>query len=341
MLCLLNKLIVKFKYNCYHMKMRKNTLGKAGIVLSMMIFGSIGLFVRSIDAQSSQIALARAVIGSAFLLILIIVRSRLKYARKSVAFRLSDHGRNKLIRLIISGIAIGFNWIFLFQAYRYTSIAVATVSYYFAPVFIIVFSPLVLKEKLSRNRLIAVIVALIGLAMTIAGELTISSSVLDKVTSFSGLIGIGYGLAAALLYASVILITKSVGDFPGLEMTQIQLVSGMVILLPYVALTTGFDQLIDLQLQDLILLLILGILHTGFAYFIYFSSAKKVEAQSIAILSYIDPLFAIFFAALFLREFPGPLQLAGGLLILGAAYFGETANERSKKCSNIIESSST
>ena len=316
--------------------MEKNTLGKAGIVLSMMIFGSIGLFVRSIDAQSSQIALARAVIGSAFLLVLLILRSKLKRSRSGNSFRISDHGRNKLMRLIISGIAIGFNWIFLFQAYKYTSIAVATVSYYFAPVFIIVFSPFILKEKLSRNRLLAVMAALIGLAMTIAGELTTSSSVLDNVTSLSGLIGIVYGLTAAQLYASVILITKSVGDFPGLEMTQIQLFSGMVVLLPYVALTAGFDQMLRLNTQDFLLLLILGILHTGFAYYLYFSSAKKIEAQSIAILSYIDPLFAILFAAVFLHEIPGPLQITGGLIILGAAYFGETATERGKKRSETI-----
>lgn len=318
--------------------MKNNTMGKAGIILSMMIFGSIGLFVRSIDAQSSQIALARAVFGSAFLLVLILIRGRLKGRKQADRFRLADYGRNKLIRLIISGIAIGFNWIFLFQAYRYTSIAVATVSYYFAPVFIILLSPLVLKEKLDRHRLYAVLIALTGLAMTIAGELTTSSSVIDRVTSVQGLIGIGYGLAAALLYASVILITKSVGNFPGLEMTQIQLVSGMVILLPYVALTVGFDQLVNLQTKGFVLLLILGVIHTGLAYFIYFSSALLVKAQSIAILSYIDPLFAILFAVIFLSEIPGPLQTVGGLLILGAAYFGEAAADRSKKRAQTADS---
>jgi drug/metabolite transporter (DMT)-like permease len=316
--------------------MNNSTKGKAGISLAMMIFGSIGLFVRAVDAQSSQIALSRAAIGSVFLILVSwVIKIRTKSRTNLVSDSQAKFGQitdkkyniqkaKNLRLLLISGAAIGFNWIFLFEAYKNTSIAVATVSYYFAPVFVILLSPIVLGEKISRLRILTMFTAFAGLVLTIVGELSGQSFGIDEIFSGRGITGVLFGLSAALLYASVILITKRIHDIPGLEMTQLQLTSAFVVLLPYVAFTSGFASLVSLSPQELVILATLGIIHTGFAYFLYFSSARQVPAQSIALLSYIDPVFAIFFAAVFLKEIPGPLQIAGAVLILGSAFFSET-----------------
>jgi drug/metabolite transporter (DMT)-like permease len=301
--------------------------GRAGIISSMFIFGSIGIFVRQINLFSGQIALARALFGSLTLIMIIVWRSR------SHRLNIKKALTRNLVILIISGAAIGFNWIFIFEAYRYTSIAVATLSYYFAPLFVVMFSPLVLKEKLSPLKVFLVLIALAGLFLILMSEvrLTGSTGISDILTdqSSSLLAGVGFGLLAAILYALVILINKKIKNLPGLEMTSVQLVTALIFMLPYVYLNEGFEKFAVLNSTGWLLLIILGVLHTGISYFVYFASFRFVPGQTIALLSYIDPVFAIIFAAVFLREIPGILQISGGILILGSTLISELTGRKS------------
>lgn len=277
------------------------------LIISMLIFGSIGIFVKNINLSSTGVAFIRAVVGSLFLIGTgFIIKQKFSY--KAV--------KKNILLLILSGAAIGFNWILLFQAYKYTTISVATLSYYFAPVFVVILSPVVLKEKLTLRKIAAIAGAMIGLFF-----------ILDTGTSasqndYNHTVGILYGLSAAVLYASVILMNKFIKDLSGFETTLIQLFMAAVALLPAVFLEGNF-RIKELGLKTWSLVLIVGIIHTGIAYFIYFTSMKKIKAQSIAILSYIDPISAVIFAALFLGEGMTILQVIGGILILTSSFISE------------------
>lgn len=283
------------------------------LILSMLIFGSIGPLVRNIDLSSGEIAFLRAVIGGIFLIGISIFSGQ--------KFSYAPIKRNSPL-LIFSGAALGTNWIFLFQAYEYTSIANATLSYYFAPIFVILMAPLILKEKLTPAKTACVFIAMLGLLLIVNAEKA------DPVYSRS-YIGVIYGLSASALYAGVILMNKLIKNLSGFETTLIQLACAALVLLPYVALKNGLafsGALADTK--SILLIVILGIVHTGFVYFLYFTAIKDLKAQTIAVLSYIDPVSAVIIAAVFLAEPMSCRQMIGGMLILGSTFLGGLQSRR-------------
>lgn len=277
-----------------------------GFIFVMLTFGSIGLFVRNIHLSSSEIALYRAVIGS-LVIILITV-----FLKQTTSFRIE---KRDLILILLSGAAIGFNWMFLFEAYRYTTIANATLSYYFAPVLVMLLAPVVLKEKWTLSKGIAFIIAVLGLFLVVNPEI-------DGTGPHHHLVGVSYGLLAAVLYASVILINQFIKNMNSYQRTTVQLVVASIVLLPYVILTQGFS-LPSFDIRSVIFLVILGVFHTGIANFFYFSLLPRLSAQTVSVMSYIDPISAVFFSALFLGETITPLQIVGGIFILGSTLMSE------------------
>ena len=278
------------------------------IIISMIIWGSIGLFVKNIDLPSMEIVFLRGVIASIFLILYGIIFKRTeknKFEKKNV------------ILLICSGIAISINWIFLFQAYKYTTIANATLSYYFAPVFIILLSPIVLKEQFTKAKLVAVIGAMFGL------YLVLSNQIIDTTTSYNHKLGITFGILAAIFYASVVLMNKYIKGLSGYITTLIQISTATLILLPFI-IYRG-----NLYISDsstIFFILVVGIVHTALPYVMYFSSIKDIKAQTVALVSYIDPISAVVFSTLFLKENLTLLQILGGLLILGCTFLGNKKN---------------
>lgn len=288
---------------------------KFKIIISMLIFGTIGVFVKHVEMPSSAIAFLRAVIGSLFLV----------FASFFVKQKLSLNAiRQNFILLFISGAAIGVNWILLFEAYKYTSVSNATLSYYFAPVFVIILAPLVLKEKLTITKVLCAAAAMLGLL------LVVNIGGISSVSAKNNLLGIGYGLAAAVLYASVILMNKFIKELSGFETTLVQLATGAVVLLPNIILKENIS-LQSVNSLSIVYILILGIVHTGVAYFLYFTSVKELKGQTIAVLSYIDPISAVIFAALFLGESMSLPQIVGGILIIGSTFLSEKVEGRTKK----------
>lgn len=278
-------------------------------ITAMLIFGTIGIFVRNIDLSSKETALSRGIIGSLFLIVVLIC------SKEKISFQ--GIKKNILI-LFLSGIGIGLNWIFLFQAYKYTTVSIATLSYYSAPVIVTILSPIILKERLSLIKFLCVIGAMTGMIF-IAGNSESSGAVYNHT------LGIIYGVSAAVFYASVIIMNKFIKGLGGLETTVTQLILASIVLVPYVIMTGGFD-FSRMTKISYISLIILGVVHTGFAYFLYFSSLKELKGQTIAVLSYIDPISAVIISSLFLGEKMTFLQIVGGILILGSTFISENLN---------------
>jgi len=278
---------------------------KFKIVISMAVFGTLALFVKNISLPPGEIALFRALIASVAIIL---------YKALTAEKILFAHIKKELPILFLSGAAMAFNWIFLFKAYHHTSVSIATLSYYFAPVIVMIASPILFKEKLTHKQIICFIMATIGLVMIIG--------VSGANQSHGNFIGIAFGLVAAFFYATVILLNKHIKSVTGIDRTLVQFFAAIIILLPYIYMTSGIH-ITSLDRWGLFNLLFLGLVHTGITYCLYFSSLKDLKGQEVALFSYIDPLVAIIISVMILNESMSPVQILGGLMILGFTLFNE------------------
>ena len=291
--------------------MGKETNAKASLILAMVIFGTIGIFRKYIPLPSGIVACARGILGVAFLLRFI----KMKHIKMDMG-AIKRH----LWILLISGGFIGLNWVLLFESYRYTSVAVATLCYYMAPIFVMLVSPILLKEKLTVKKVICVLVALTGMVFV--------SGVLDGgISDISELKGILFGLGAAALYASVVMMNQTLGEVPTYDKTIMQLGAAAVVLIPYILLVEDISA-VELTPLIIVMLVIVGIVHTGIAYALYFGSMNGLKAQTVALFRYIDPIVAIILSALFLKEPMTIYSGIGAVLVLGATMISELPEKK-------------
>lgn len=282
---------------------------KIGLISAMLIWGSIGIFVKNIDFTSAQIALVRSVVGSLFLITFVIL-SKQNINKESI--------KSNFVILLLCSICLAFNWIFLFQAYNYTTVSTATICYYLAPIIVMFLSPIIFKEKLTLVKILCIIAAMIGM-LCIAG--------IGSGSGSNNLVGILYGLLAACFYASVVIFNKFLKNISGIESSLVQLSIASIFLIPYVLLTDGLS-FQNINSMSIILLLTVGVVHTGIAYLIYFSVIQKLESQTVAIFSYVDPISAIIMSSIILSEKMTFIQIVGGVLIIGSTFISEIYNNK-------------
>lgn len=280
------------------------------IISSMLIFGTIGVFRRSVPLSSAFLAFSRGITGGLF--ILAFTRLRHKKAAGRLPFRTAA-------LLALSGALMGINWILLFEAYSYTTVAVATLCYYMQPTIVVLLSPVIFREKLKAKRAVCAFAAIAGMVLvsgvTGGGEL--------PATNAKGII---LGLGAAVFYSAVVIMNKRINGVDAYQKTVVQLLSAGLVMVPYLLVTGGISGE-GFTLSAVSMLLVMGIVHTGIAYVLYFGSIDGLKAQSIAILSYIDPVSALLFSALFLKEALNAPGILGAVMIIGSAVISERQND--------------
>ena len=285
--------------------MKKMWNPRIKLILSMAVFGTLGPFVRLISVSSGELALYRAVLA----VLLIGLFSLITGQKLSV-----KHLQKELPLLLLSGFALGFNWILLFEAYKHTTVSVATLSYYFAPVLVTVMCPILFRERMSGKNWICFGMSTVGIVLI--------TGIGDVSAGQDHFRGILFGLGAACLYAAVVLLNKCIKQTEGLNRTFLQFAAAILVLMPYVGFTGGIT-LCALDLTGWLCLLTVGCIHTGAAYCLYFSAVKELPGQQAAILSYMDPLLAVILSVAVLREEITPVQILGGCLILGFTLWNE------------------
>lgn len=284
--------------------MKKVMSPRMMLITSMVAFGTLAPFVRNINVSSGELALYRAILAASLIAVfLLITKQRIPFEKIGKEIPL----------LLASGVAMGINWILLFEAYKYTTVSAATLSYYFAPVIVTAVCPILFKEKLTKKQVLCFIMSTAGLVM-ITG--------IGDMGGSKGMIGILFGLGAACFYATVILLNKFIKNVEGIHRTFLQFLAAILVLIPYVMLTSGVT-LGNLDGFGWINLLIVGLIHTGVTYCLYFSSLKELPGQKAAILSYIDPLVAVLISVTILNESMTMAQVFGGILILGFTLWNE------------------
>ena len=293
--------------------MQQATKARWLLILSMTIFGTLGLFVRNIPVSSGELALYRAILAAILIGVFLLVMKQ-KIPFSSI--------RKDIPLLLVSGMAMGINWILLFEAYKYTTVSVATLSYYFAPVIVTAVCPILFREKLTGKQILCFIMSTLGLVMI--------TGIGEMAGGGNDFVGILFGLGAAVFYATVILLNKFIKNVEGIHRTFFQFLAAIIILLPYVLFTSGIT-LGSLSSIGWINLLIVGIVHTGVNYCMYFTSLKELPGQKAAILSYIDPLVAVLISVTVLGESMTLWQAVGGILILGFTLWNEISPKQSGK----------
>lgn len=282
------------------------------LIISMIVFGTLGLFVRNIPLPSGELALYRAIMATILIgVYLLVTGQKIPFANI----------KKEIPLLLFSGMAMGINWILLFEAYKYTTVSAATLSYYFAPVIVTIVCPFLFKEKLTAKQIICFVMSTVGIVLI--------TGIGDVGKSGTDMIGILFGLGAAVFYATVILLNKFIKGVEGIHRTFLQFIAAMVVLIPYVAVSSG----VNLKVLDGLgwgCLLIVGLVHTGITYCLYFSSLKELPGQKAAILSYIDPLVAVVVSVCLLGESMTLWQAVGGILILGFTLWNEVSGEKEK-----------
>lgn len=286
--------------------MKQETKSKLMLILAMSIWGTLGIFRRYIPMSSGMIAFTRGVIGTVFLLLVILI------SRKKIDFKAI---RSNLILLVLSGALMAVNWILLFEAYKFTSVATATVCYYMEPVFVLIISPLLLKERLSPKKILCIIASLAGMVL-VSGVLNMAEFRIGEIK------GVLLGLGAAVLYASVVIINKKLKNIGAYDKTIVQLAVSAIAVLPYMLLAENMTA-VEFEPVNIVMLILVGVLHTGVAYALYFGSMDGIKAQTIALFSYIDPVVAIILSALILKEKIGIAEICGAVLVLGSTLISE------------------
>ena len=269
-------------------------------ILSMLIFGTNGILVHHISLASSQIILMRTLIGGLLLTLIVLLRGG--FDRAGI--------RADLLPLLLGGSVLGLNWVALFEAYRQLNVSLATLIYYVGPILVLLFSPVLFREKLNSRKITSVVLVAVGLVC-------ISGSIALRGMSMRGLLT---AVVSALFYAAVIIFNKRITHTGGMQTAALELDIAFVIVLIYMMLTVGPPHP---AVSDIPWIAVIGLVNTGLAYLLYFSGLQKLPAQSAALISYVDPVSALVFSALFLHETMTPVQILGAVLIIGGAVFGE------------------
>lgn len=278
-------------------------------IFALLLFGSNGIVASSIDLNSYEIVLLRTLIGS-LLLIAIFFLSRGKLTfwkhKKDFAF------------LAVSGIAMGTSWMFLYEAYAQIGVSIASLCYYCGPVIVMILSPLLFQEKLTSTKIIGFLAVVIGIFL-VNGYGAVAAN----------RFGLLCGLASAVMYAFMVIFNKKASYITGLENSALQLFIAFATVAVFVGFKQGF--IIDIPTESVLPIFILGLLNTGIGCYLYFSSIGKISVQTVAICGYLEPLSAVLFSVIFLREVLLPAQIVGAGLIIGGAIFGECVKSKSKK----------
>lgn len=272
-------------------------------IVSLLIFGSNGVFASHIDMTSAEIVCMRTLIGSlALILVLLISRTKLDWAvMKREAFK-----------LIAAGICLGVNWALLFEAYKLMSVSIATLTYYLAPIIVLILSPLLLREKQSARAYIGMGAAVVGLVLAVGlGDASVTAT------------GLIVGLGSAVFYAGLIIFNKKIDGVTGLPLTTIEMVIAACVMLPYVLLTGGHVGFPP-DMEGTLYLIFLCLVNTGLACWLYFSSMNRLPARAVALFGYVDPVSALIFSAVFLGDRMGVLQIVGAVLVFAGAAFGQS-----------------
>lgn len=271
------------------------------MTLSMAIFGSIGFFTIQTGIPAVELVFVRCICATLFLGGLWILLKQHKTEKWS---------RKEVLQTMICGVFLVLNWVFLFKAFEVMSITVSITLYNLAPIIVLILGALFLKERMSLSNLLAVLVCFIG-SVFIIGIQNVQSW-----TDFTGS-GFGWALLSAFCYAMTMLLGKGIDNLSAYTTTYIQTTIGIFVLLPFI----DFQEFVGLTTSNWAYILGTGLIHTGFVYYLFFDSLRKLPTIIISALVFVDPVVAILLDTVILDFRPTLLQTVGIVFVFGGIIY--------------------
>jgi len=285
-------------------------MNKMKLALVMILWGSLGVFTKSIPLSALSLAFLRALIA----LPVLFMAMKMKKTEKA--------GNVEWVMLkpyLISGVLLGFGWLTLFYGFKHTSISTAVIIYNMCPVYVMIAAPLLLKETISKLQIAVIFSSFFGLFLIVG----------QNILEGYGYMGMALSAVSGILYATIVLINRSITRrVDNQTATFAQIVTAMLVLLPFVLMEGNILKVVDLDAIAILFVLLLGIVHTGVAYTIFFSLYEHMKSVEIVSYSYLEPLFGILFSVILVGENLTTLQITGGILILGSTYIGEILKDK-------------
>lgn len=281
-------------------------------ILISATFGTVGLFTHFIPLSSAAIVFYRALLGGAFIVVMMKL-SGIDIDIKSMS--------DNLIVLIFTGFFMALNWVLQFEAFKVSSVAIGTVCYNMMPIFLLIIASFVFNEKITLKSGLCILIATIGVILV--------SNVINVGIKSNEVLGCVYGILGAIFYALIVTFNRKLSQIKTHDKVIFQFAFSALIMAIYVGLIEKKSFFIDSNLQKneivlgIVCMLILSFLHTGFCYVHYFNAVSRLKAETVAILTYIDPVVALFLSYFILKENMTALQFLGAVLILGSTLFNE------------------
>ena len=269
---------------------------------ALLLFGLNGIVASHITLSSYEIVFLRTLIGSILLIILFLVSKG--------KFHIVTYKKDTMF-IVLSGMAMGTSWMFLYEAYQQIGVSLASLLYYCGPVIVMVLSPLIFKEKFTAPKMIGFVIVLTGIVFVNGNALG------DNRNTW----GIICGAMSAVMYFFMVTLNKQSKNITGIENSVIQLAVSFLTVAVFVGCKQGFA--IEIPSNAWIWILILGIVNTGIGCYLYFSPLAKLPVQTVAVCGYLEPLSAVVFASILLDEKMTIVQIIGAACIIGGAMIGE------------------
>ncbi len=269
---------------------------------ALLLFGLNGIVASNISLSSYEIVFLRTLIGSVLLVILFLIgkgKFHIKEYKKDTVF------------IVLSGIAMGTSWMFLYEAYQQIGVSLASLLYYCGPVIVMILSPLIFKEKFTIPKIV-------GFATVLVGIVLVNGNVTNGNGNNWGLL---CGGLSAVMYCFMVTLNKQSKNITGMENSVIQLFVSFLTVAIFVGIKQGF--VINVPTNDWLWIIILGIVNTGIGCYLYFSPLSKLPVQTVAVCGYLEPLSAVIFATVLLGEKMTIVQIIGAVCIIGGAMIGE------------------
>jgi len=286
---------------------------KVMTVIAMTLFGFLGLFTRYIDLPASVIVASRGILGALFLLMFI-------YLTGSRISR--DDIYSNMFSLICSGVCLGLNWLFLFEAFKSIEISVANVLNYMTPVIVILISPLVFKTRLTVSKLLCALTAIFGLILV--------TGLLEEGSIDANSYGITCGILAAVFYTGLVIFNKKLRSIGSFDRTFTQLLIAGILVFAYTLVTVDYSTL-TFDAATVGMLVLMALFLTALTFTLYFGSLAYLDASTSAVYTYLEPLVGILLGVTVLNEDLGILGWIGAALILGSTLLSELWDQRMQK----------
>lgn len=257
-----------------------------------------------VSLPSEFVAMCRGLIGSVFIIFYLKIKGE-KIDLVSI--------KNNLKYLVLSGISLGVNWAALFTAYRVSTVALGSLCNYMAPIILVLIAPILYKEKLTIKKGLCVLGAFIGIIFV--------SGIIESDVDIN-IQGIIYGFIACAGFVSLIIFNRKLKDITPYNKAVVQLLVSAITIAPYVIIN-NINTTLTINTTSIIVILIMGIVHTGIAYCFYFASINEIDTQTLAIFGYIEPVLSVITSFLLLNEPLSMYGMVGACLIIVSACLSE------------------